>query len=64
MQTGSSRGMQTLEQALVDLVKRGVVSQGSALSRSSRPEQLRGLMQRSGIAVADEPASALRVAGS
>jgi twitching motility protein PilT len=64
MQTGTSRGMQTLEQALLDLVKRGVVSQETALSRSSRPEQLKGLLQRAGIAVADEPASALRLAGS
>ena len=64
MQTGTSKGMQTLEQALVDFVKRGVVSQEIALSRSSRPEQLKGLLQRAGVAVADQPASALRVAGS
>jgi len=64
MQTGTSRGMQTLEQALLDLVKRGVVSTETALSRSSRPDQLQGLLQRAGVAVADEPASALRIAGS
>src|ERR671931_2687551 len=54
MQTASSKGMQTLEQALVDFVKRGVVSQEIALSRSSRPEQLKGLLQRAGVAVADQ----------
>jgi twitching motility protein PilT len=64
MQMGSSRGMQTLEQALVQLVKRGVVSEEIALSRSSRPDQLRGLMQRAGVGVTDGPSSALRVAGS
>jgi twitching motility protein PilT len=64
MQTGTSRGMQTLEQAMLDLVKRGVVSTETALSRSSRPDQLKGLLQRAGVAVADEPASGLRLAGS
>jgi twitching motility protein PilT len=64
MQTGTSRGMQTLEQAMLDLVKRGVVSTETALARSSRPDQLKGLLQRAGVAVADEPASGLRLAGS
>jgi twitching motility protein PilT len=64
MQTGSSRGMQTLEQALVDLVSRGVVSQDMAMSRSSRPDQLLGLLKRAGIAVEESPESGLRLAGS
>jgi twitching motility protein PilT len=51
MQTNTSRGMQTLEQSLAELVMRGAVSQDMALSRSSRPEQLLGLLQRSGFAV-------------
>ena len=46
MQTGGKRGMQTLEQALADLVQRGIVSQELALSRSSRPDQLQGLLTR------------------
>jgi twitching motility protein PilT len=46
MQTGGKRGMQTLEQSLADLVMRGVVSREVALSRSSRPDQLFGLLQR------------------
>jgi twitching motility protein PilT len=62
MQTNTGRGMQTLEQALVELVTRGVITQDVALSRSSRPEQLLGLMQRAGLAKPSEPAG-LRVAG-
>jgi twitching motility protein PilT len=64
MQTGSSKGMQTLEQSLVDLVSRGIITQNTALSRSSRPDQLLGLLQRSGLAVAEGPPGGLRVAGS
>jgi twitching motility protein PilT len=63
MQTGSSKGMQTLEQSLVDLVSRGIITQDTALTRSSRPDQLLGLLQRSGLAAAEGPRSALRVAG-
>jgi twitching motility protein PilT len=51
MQTNTSRGMQTLEQSLAELVMRGAVSQDMALSRSSRPEQLLGILQRGGFAV-------------
>ncbi len=46
MQTGSQKGMQTMEQSLVDLVVRGYVTQEMALSRSSRPQQLLELIQR------------------
>jgi twitching motility protein PilT len=46
MQTGGKRGMQTLEQSLADLVMRGIVAQEVALTRSSRPDQLLGLLQR------------------
>jgi twitching motility protein PilT len=48
MQTGTQRGMQTLEQALADLALRGVITKESALTCSSRPEQLLGLLERSG----------------
>src|SRR6185312_4068771 len=65
MQTGSNKGMQTLEQALVDLVARGIITQETAISRSSRPDQLVGLLQRSGMATPDAAAQGgLRVAGS
>jgi twitching motility protein PilT len=63
MQTGGKRGMQTLEQSLAELVARGVISQETALSRSSRPEQLLGLLQRSGLApVVEPPIGGLRAA--
>jgi len=46
IQTGTARGMQTMEQALADLVLRKVITHEVALSRSSRPEQLDGLLER------------------
>ena len=49
MQTGTQRGMQTLEQHLADLVLKGVVSADVALGRSSRPDQLEGILKRGGI---------------
>jgi twitching motility protein PilT len=64
MQTNTGRGMQTLEQALVDLVTRGIITQEVAMSRSSRPDQLLGLLQRNGLATPDPAAGGLRVAGS
>src|SRR5438874_9534947 len=42
MQTSSSRGMQTMEQALADLVLRGIVDYEEALARTTRVEQLLG----------------------
>src|SRR3954454_20271987 len=41
MQTSTTRGMQTMEQSLADLVMRRIVTVEVALSRSSRPEQLK-----------------------
>jgi twitching motility protein PilT len=49
MQTGTKRGMMTLEQSLADLVLRGVVAEEVALSRTSRPEQLEGLIRRNSL---------------
>jgi twitching motility protein PilT len=63
MQTGSNKGMQTMEQALAELVLRGVITQELALARSSKTEQLLGLIGRQGDAAASQVAS-LRVAGS
>jgi twitching motility protein PilT len=76
MQTNTGRGMQTMEQSLGDLIMRRVVDLDVGLSRSSRPTQLIGLLERSGFPVelpadlnaslADEPSlgAGLRVAGS
>jgi twitching motility protein PilT len=49
MQTGTQRGMQTLEQALSELAIRGVISKESAMACTSRPDQLVGLLERSGF---------------
>jgi twitching motility protein PilT len=46
MQTGTARGMQTMEQALADLVLRRVITREVALGRSSRADQLDGLLER------------------
>ncbi|HEY2370975.1 MAG TPA: type IV pilus twitching motility protein PilT [Gaiellaceae bacterium] len=77
MQTNTARGMQTMEQALADLATRRVVDLDQALSRSSRPDQLIGILERSGFDVksalaqndanaanaAHPPTPALRMAG-
>ena len=49
MQTGTQRGMLTMEQSLAELVLRGVITQELALSRSTRPEELVGIIQRSAV---------------
>jgi twitching motility protein PilT len=76
MQTNTSRGMQTMEQSLAELVQRHVVTLEIGLSRSSRPAQLIGLLERSGFPVEIPPdlsepqpdeaplGAGLRVAGS
>ncbi|HEV8603391.1 MAG TPA: type IV pilus twitching motility protein PilT [Gaiellaceae bacterium] len=67
MQTGGKRGMQTMEQALAELVLRGVITEELALARSSRPEQLLGLLGRTAVegGIADPSKVAdLRMAGS
>ena len=51
MQTNTSKGMQTMEQALADLALRRVVNVDVAISRSSRPDQLIGILERSGMPV-------------
>jgi twitching motility protein PilT len=75
MQTGTRRGMQTMEQGLAELVRKRTISIPEAVSRSSRPEALVSALERAGISMpamsndsppAAEPTlgSALRVAGS
>jgi Tfp pilus assembly ATPase PilU len=64
--------MQTMEQALAELVQRSVVTLDDALTRSSRPEQLLGLLERVGFDVSSHTgnpetapvAGTLRVAGA
>jgi twitching motility protein PilT len=64
MQTAGKRGMQTLEQALAELIMRGIVTQEVAMNKSSRPDQLLGLLERSGMAVPPTQIGSLRAAGS
>jgi twitching motility protein PilT len=64
MQTGTARGMQTMEQSLADLLLRGVITREAALSRTSRPEQLQGLIER-GVTLSESrlvPLSELQLA--
>src|SRR6266511_748895 len=76
LQTSSAHGMQTMEQSLGDLIMRRIVDFEVGITRSSRPSQLIGLLERSGFPVelppdlsdstaAEPPIGAgLRVAGS
>jgi twitching motility protein PilT len=74
MQTGTRRGMQTMEQSLMELVQKRLVTVSEALSRSSRIEALVSALERAGVAIPSmstdgAPASptlgaTLRVAGS
>jgi twitching motility protein PilT len=69
MQTGTARGMMTLEQSLSELVLRGVITHEMALARSSRPDQLEGFINRNSLdpdqqqQVAAGAVGELRVAG-
>jgi twitching motility protein PilT len=61
MHTGSDRGMQTMEQALSELTRNGMITRETALACSSRPDQLEAALERAGFPAG---APALRVAGS
>ena len=62
MQTNTARGMQTMEQALADLAQRGVVTVEEAMTRTTRPEQLQGILERAGVGTA-QPEAALAGGG-
>jgi twitching motility protein PilT len=66
MQTGLGRGMQTMEQALADLVFGEMISQEIALGATNRPDQLVGLLERTGLQLGETepPGAGLRLAGS
>jgi twitching motility protein PilT len=63
MQTNTSRGMQTLEQALADLTVRGVITKDVAMGATSKPDQFESLLDRLGFSSDESSAPALRVAG-
>jgi twitching motility protein PilT len=50
LQTGSAQGMQTMDAALVSLVRTGKISQKQAESRSQAPEELRRLLGAGSLA--------------
>src|SRR5215210_5905300 len=52
MQTGWKFGMQTMDAALVDLMRRGLITEGEAEKRSSNPEELRRLAGSTHLSVA------------
>jgi twitching motility protein PilT len=67
MQTSTGRGMQTMEQALAELTLQRVITRDVALSRSTKRDQLIGLLERAGYedAMKGAPlAGSLRLAGS
>src|ERR671924_60961 len=49
IQTGGKKGLQTMEQALAELVLRGIITEEVAVARSSRTEQLMGLLGRTSV---------------
>ena len=67
MQTSTSRGMQTMEQSLSDLTIRRVITPEVAFGRTSKPDQLRGILERAGftnlLPDATPGPSGLRLAG-
>src|ERR671938_468311 len=64
MQTGTAKGMLTMEQSLAELILRRIVTKEIGMSRSSRPQQLLGLLERPGVEDphAPKPAAAARAA--
>jgi twitching motility protein PilT len=62
MQTGTQRGMQTMEQALGALVTRTVITKETAVAASSRPDMLLGLLDRSGFKEQPPLGGSLRLA--
>jgi twitching motility protein PilT len=74
MQTGTRRGMQTMEQSLTELVEKRLITVHDAVARSSRPEALVSSLERAGVPIPSmstdgSPAAPalgapLRVAGS
>jgi twitching motility protein PilT len=60
MQTGGKFGMQTMDAALVDLVRRGLISQQEAEKRSTSPDDLRRLAGGGSTAAASGGYQALR----
>jgi twitching motility protein PilT len=48
IQTGAKLGMQTMEQALANLVKAGIITFEAAVSKSSKPEEMQRILAGAG----------------
>ncbi|NJL40858.1 MAG: type IV pilus twitching motility protein PilT [Leptolyngbyaceae cyanobacterium RM2_2_4] len=55
IQTGGKLGMQTLERVLADQYKAGLISFESAMSRTSRPDELQRLISGTGAPIPTKP---------
>jgi twitching motility protein PilT len=69
MQTNTTRGMQTMEQCLAELVVRRQIAQETAFNVTSRREEFEALLARAGVAPRSdehlpEALRGLRVAGA
>ncbi len=51
MQTGGKHGMQTMDQALASLVKRGKITYDLAIQRAIDPQDLKTLLRQSGVVI-------------
>ncbi len=49
MQTNTSRGMQTMEQALADLTMRRKIAREAALAATSKQDEFEAVLERSGF---------------
>lgn len=60
IQTGMKMGMQTMEQSLSNLVKTGVISFETGISKSSKPEELQRILGGAGGIAAANPKTTAR----
>ncbi len=64
MQTGTRRGMQTMEQSLMELVQKRLVSIPEAINRTSRPDALASALERAGVPIPTTSTDGAPAAGS
>src|SRR6266704_1166483 len=64
MQAGQKFGMQTMNQSLVDLIKKRLISREEGLNRSTLPDELAQLLQNEGVGQASAPVGAGAGGGS
>jgi twitching motility protein PilT len=64
MQSGQKFGMQTMNQSLVDLIKKRLITREEGLNRSTLPDELAQLLQNEGVGQAGAPVGAGAGGGS